>query len=128
MNIQEIHYLNKQGTLDIPLNDFLKEQRKYNTKSSKKNIKQKRYLYDNYEGIVESNGTKKCYKKMLKNYKVENERLIIDWLVEDIEWPNGIEWQKEEEYICEEYITNVSYVRFITIIGGIRRILIQNKL
>ena len=119
----ETYYLNN-NSINIPLNMFLKEKRKY-FNFEKSITKKKRYLYNNFECIVNKNGFKECYNKTLISHII-NERLIIEWQLKKIEWPEDIDWQETEEYLCEEYKTNKYIIQFITTSKRFRRILIKN--
>jgi hypothetical protein len=116
--MEEIYHTYK-NSINIPLMEFIKEKNKYKTMRYYK----KRYLYENYEGVVAINGIKKCYKKELINHKKQKEKNIINWKITEIPWPNDIQWSCIEEYISEECSDNS--INFITTNKGIRRIFQQ---
>ena len=119
--MKEIYHLyNKQ--IHIPLQDFLKEKEKY-LNYPKKEYWEKRYLYNDYEAYSRKNGYKKCFHKTLINHIFENEKLEIEWRIQEIEWGNDINWTKTEEYFCEEFKLDNSTIYFITTKKGFRRII-----
>ena len=97
--MQETYFL-FNNKLNIPLNIFLTEKQKYlnytcNTKEKK------RYLYNTFEGIAYQNGIRECYNKYLKEHKINNNKLIVNWELKEVEWPQDIEWHETEEYLVK---------------------------
>ena len=121
--MKEIYYLHN-NKLNIPLSIFLKEKEKY-SKYSKNSYNEKRYLFNNFEGLIKETGCKSCFNKELINWVNEKDRLSIEWELKDIEWSHDITWQETEEYLCDEFKTPEYIIYFITTKNGFRRILMK---
>ena len=123
MNMLEINHIHN-NKLNIPLNLYLKEKEKY-LKYSKKTYEQKRYLFNNFEGLSKEDGSRICYNKQLVTQSINDNRLSIEWVIQELQWPQDIQWMDTEEYLCEEFNTDEGVIQFITTKKGFRRILIK---